>query len=79
MGDLLAVFRSRTQAVQCRTMLCERGVRAEVVPTPSYLKLGCGFSVKIPAAAAETAKKAIERAAYSAFYGYVRLDGTRHI
>lgn len=73
MTEILAVFRSRTQAIDCKTKLCAHGVPAAVVATPSELKLGCGFSVKFPAGVQKTAKLIIARAGYSAFYGYVSM------
>ena len=71
MTEILAVFRSRTQAIECKAKLCSLGIPAAVVATPSELKLGCGFSVKDPAAFRNAAKYAISRAGFSAFYGYV--------
>lgn len=71
MTEILAVFRSRTQAIDCKARLCACGVPAAVVATPPYLKLGCGFSVKFPAIFQKAAKSAISRAGYSAFYGYI--------
>lgn len=70
MTEILAVFRSRTQAVECKAMLCARGVAATVVATPTELKLGCGFSVKFPSAMVGAAKTSIARANFTAFYGY---------
>lgn len=82
MTEILAVFRSRTQAIDCKTRLVSCGIPAAVVATPSELKLGCGFSVKIPASAQKAAKYQISRAGYSAFYGYMSyppVGGRRNI
>ena len=75
MNDMLAVFRSRTQAMQCRARLNACGVRADIVPTPTALKAGCGYSVKIPARSFAAAKRVIESGNYGALYGYVELNG----
>lgn len=71
MTEILAVFRSRTQAIDCKARLCACGVPAAVVATPPYLKLGCGFSVKFPANFRKAANSVITGAGYSAFYGYI--------
>lgn len=70
MTEILAVFRSRTQAIECKARLCAAGIPAAVVATPSELKLGCGFSVKYPANMQNAAKFAIAGAGFSQFYGY---------
>ena len=77
MTEILAVFRTRTQAIDCKARLCACGVPAAVVATPPYLKLGCGFSVKFPATFQKAAKSAISRAGYSAFYGYIAASPHR--
>lgn len=74
MTEILAVFRSRTQAIDCKEKLSARGLPATVVATPSELRLGCGFSVKFPASAQAAVKKIISHTGYSAFYGYIPLS-----
>ena len=76
--EILAVFRSRTQALDCRTKLNAHGIPAKVVATPSQLKIGCGYSVKFHEKFARAVKNIINAAGYGAFYGYVtdpRTDG----
>lgn len=70
MTEILAVFRSRTQAIECRAKLKGAGIPASIVATPAELKAGCGYSVAFPAAMQRAAKNAISRRGYSAFYGY---------
>lgn len=71
MTNCIAVFRSRSQAADCKARLCAAGVPAVLAGTPSSLGLGCGVSVKFPRSFSERAKRIIDRANYSAFYGYV--------
>ena len=67
MTEILAVFRSRTQAIECKDRLRACGVPAQVTATPSELKIGCGFSVKFPQAALSRARHIA--AGGSSFYG----------
>ena len=73
MTEILAVFRSRTQALDCRARLNEHGIPAKVVATPSQLKIGCGYSVKFPERFARAVRNVIGAAGYGAFYGYVNV------
>lgn len=69
----IAVFRSRSQAIDCKEKLLKSGINAELISTPSSLSIGCGLSVKFAAAAYGRVKSLITRAGYSAFYGYMNL------
>ena len=73
MTEILAVFRSRTQALDCRARLNAHGIPAKVVATPSQLKIGCGYSVKFPEGFARAVKNIINTAGYGAFYGYMSV------
>ena len=75
MTEILAVFRSRTQAIECKAKLCSLGIPAAVVATPSELKLGCGFSVKYPAAFRNAAKHAKSPPGFSPPFGYATHAG----
>lgn len=74
MTETLAVFRSRSQAMDCFSRLKATGVNAQLINTPKEANVGCGLSVKFPRAAASRAKSVISRAKYSAFYGYMRIE-----
>lgn len=71
MTEILAIFRSRTQALDCRARLNAHGIPAKVVATPSRLRIGCGYSVKFAKSAERAVKNVIKAAGYGAFYGYV--------
>ena len=74
MTETLAVFRSRSQAMDCYSRLKSIGVNAQLINTPKEANVGCGLSIKFPRAAAPRAKNLISRARYSAFYGYMRIE-----
>ena len=74
MIDILAVFRSRSQAMDCITKMRALKIPAQIINTPREANVGCGLSVKFPQNAATRAKAFITRAAYSSFYGYMRID-----
>lgn len=67
----IAVFRSRSQAVDCKNALARAGIWAEITATPAALGLGCGLSVRFRYSSYRRAKNLISHAAYTAFYGYI--------
>lgn len=75
MTEQIAVFRSRTQAMDCNSRLRSHGVYSTLINTPKEANIGCGLSVKIPKNMLARAKNIIASGKYSAFYGYftVRL------
>lgn len=73
MTEILAVFRSRAQAIDCNTRLRMNGIPSALVNTPKEANIGCGLSVKIPQNMLARAKTIIANGKYSAFYGYFTL------
>lgn len=74
MTEYLAIFRSRTQAIDCGARLKAFGIPAKIINTPKEAGVGCGLSLKFSALVAPRAKAVINRANYSAFYGYMRAQ-----
>lgn len=74
MIETLAVFRSRSQAMDCFTRLKSAGLNVRLINTPKEANVGCGLSVIFPRAVAARAKSIIAKAKYSAFYGYMKLE-----
>lgn len=74
MTDILAVFRSRSQAIDCSNKLRVSGIPAQLINTPAEANIGCGLSIKISQNFANRAKNLISRLNYSAFYGYMKLE-----
>ena len=74
MTEILAVFRSRSQAIDCMTKMRALNIPAQLINTPKEANVGCGLSLKFPQNAANRVKNVISRVNYSAFYGYMRID-----
>lgn len=74
MTDILAVFRSRSQAIDCNARLRAEGIPANLINTPKEANIGCGLSVKLPYTMFERAKYRVKKGNYSAFYGFFRMQ-----
>lgn len=74
MTEILAVFRSRSQAMDCNARLRTMGIAANLINTPREANVGCGLSLQIPPASFERAKILIKNGNYSAFYGFLRMQ-----
>ena len=74
MTDVLAVFRSRSQAIDCNSRLRASGIPSSLINTPSEANIGCGLSIKIPQNFFERAIKVVINGRYSAFYGFFRTQ-----
>jgi len=73
MTEVLAVFRSRAQAMDCNSRLRKYGVPCNLINTPAEANIGCGLSVKFSLTVAPKAKQIISAARYSAFYGFFNM------
>lgn len=73
MTEILAVFRSRSQAIDCNARLRSAGIPASLINTPREANVGCGLSVKIPQNFTDRARVIIKNSGYSAFYGLYRM------
>lgn len=71
MTEIIAVFRSRSQAIDCNQKLRIRGIPAAIISTPQRIGVGCGYSIKFSSAVAGRVKSVILRERYSSFYGYI--------
>ncbi|MDE7380044.1 MAG: DUF3343 domain-containing protein [Clostridia bacterium] len=74
MTEILAVFRSRSQAIDCINKMRAFNIPAQIINTPKEANAGCGLSVKFPQHVSARAKSVIARVNYSSFYGYMRID-----
>lgn len=74
MTEVLAVFRSRAQAIDCNSRMRSSGIPAIVVNTPKEANIGCGLSVKFPQNVMPRAKTLIYGGRYSAFYGFFTIN-----
>lgn len=74
MSEILAVFRSRSQAIDCNQTLKNLGVPSALINTPKEAGVGCGLSVKAPLAAQGRLRKIIAAGGYSSFYCFLKLE-----
>lgn len=74
MAEIIAVFRSRSQAIDCNLKMRAFGISAQLINTPEQAGVGCGLSVKFPAGSMARAKGIISRSNYSSFYGFMKID-----
>ena len=76
MTEILAVFRSRSQAIDCNARLRAAGIPAGLINTPKEANVGCGLSIKFPQNAFDRVKVAVRSGGYSAFYGFFKIYST---
>lgn len=72
---MLAVFRSRAQALDAVSRLGNAGVPAQAVSTPKEAGYGCGLSVRFDARFYPRVAPVLKKRAYPAFAGYFRACG----
>lgn len=74
MTEILAVFRSRSQAIDCMNKMRAFGIPAQLINTPKEAGVGCGLSLKFSKQFDKKAKNVIARMNYSSFYGYLNIE-----
>lgn len=72
---MLAVFRSRAQALDALTLLRGAGVPAQAVSTPKEAGVGCGISVRFEGKFLPRVRALLSARRYSAMWGYLRICG----
>ena len=73
MTEILAVFRSRSQAIDCNARLRAAGIPAGLINTPKEANVGCGLSIRFPYGMLERTKMVVRSGGYSAFYGFFKI------
>ncbi len=73
MTEQIAVFRSRTQAIECNARLRAHGVPSALINTPKEANIGCGLSIKFPQNMFPRVRSIILNAGFSAFYGFLKI------
>ncbi len=76
---ILAIFRSRAQALDCVSALRGAGVPASAVNTPKEAGVGCGLSVKFEEGFTLRVKSVLQTRRYAAFGGFMKRSGGRYI
>jgi hypothetical protein len=74
MTEILAVFRSRTQAADFAEKLRTYNVPCTLINTPREANVGCGLSVKFAYNTLGRVKRILAAARYSAFYGLFKIE-----
>ncbi len=72
---VLAIFRSRAQALEYISVLKGSGVPAQAVNTPKEAGVGCGISAKFEEAFLPRARACLAKKQYSSFSGFMRRAG----
>jgi hypothetical protein len=72
MTQILAVFKGRSQALECMYKLQRSGVKAAIVTTPKEAGVGCGLSVKFDSALMGRARQIVLSS--PAFYTFLRYE-----
>ncbi len=72
---MLAVFRSRAQALDALALLKGAGVPVQAVSTPKEAGIGCGISVRFEGKFFPRVRAIVAARRYSAFWGYLRACG----
>ena len=75
MIEIIAVFRSRSHAIDCHRILKALNVPCSLIATPKEANVGCGLSVKLPSSAFAKAKQVIAKENYPSFSGYLKIVG----
>ncbi len=73
---MLAVVKSRAQALELVSALRAAGVPAQSVSTPKEANVGCGVSVRFEENFFPRVKAAVAKGRYSSFAGYMRAYPT---
>ena len=74
---MLAVFRSRAQALEYISVLKAGGVPAQPVNTPKEAGVGCGISARFDEAFLPRARAVFVKRHYSSFSGFMVRKGNR--
>lgn len=80
--SVMAVFKSRTQAMEFFGALKARGAAAKLISAPKQAKTGCALACEFPYSFLPAAKKTLAAKRYSTFAGLfkaVNIGGRREI
>ena len=69
---VLAVFRSRAQALDCISLLRKGGIPVSAVGTPAEAGVGCGISVRFDERFFIRVRSILGGCRYSSFAGFLR-------
>lgn len=70
MRFVLAVFRSRTEALTFSNILSSYGVNVSIVSTPKRISVSCSLSIKFDARFQDVASDILSRRKFDTFVGF---------
>ena len=73
MRDMIAVFKSRRDAIAFGMALGRQGVRAQAVGTPSSVGSACGLSVRFSGKMLGVARTVLSYGEYQSFRGFYEI------
>ncbi len=76
---IVAVFKSRAQALDCISALRGEGIPAQTVSNPHEARVGCGISARFEENFLPRARRVIARKGYSSFAGYMKKVGETYL
>ena len=74
MKIILAVYRSRSQALEFISVLRANGISATAVSTPKEANVGCGISARISESELYRARRLAQKYRYTAFVGFFATE-----
>lgn len=74
MAVILAVFRSRGQALRFAAALRGCGIAADTAGAPQEAHVGCALAARFAPSALHNARYLLEGGGYSAFAGFYRVE-----
>lgn len=76
---VIAIFRSRAQALEYISFLKASGVPAQAINTPKEAGVGCGVSAKFEEGFFSRARTCLMRRHYSSFSGFMVKRTNRYV
>ncbi len=73
MNDIIAVFKSRREAIEFGTAMRRNGARVAAVNTPSRISSACGLSVRFRRNDLRTAQRVLSEGDYFSFKGFYKI------
>ena len=73
MSYLIAVFKSRRDAMEFGSVMSRYGVRVAAVNIPRTISVSCGLSVKFPKSALSIAERVLSGSEYFSFKGFYAI------
>lgn len=73
MRELIAVFKSRRDAMQFGMMMGKRGIKVQAISTPAKVGSTCDLSVRFPRGAYGIAEMVLSRGEFQSFRGFYEI------